>query len=94
MNKVEQKFKQKAIERGGLFLYSKKNAMEFVNECRHERIHLLGVDGFSLTENSTQPSINDSIDFSSSFFRGEMYEKAIDFLEQRSDALFFEIICE
>lgn len=94
MNKVEEIFIEKAVERGGLFLYSRENAIAFVKACKNEKIHLLGMDGFFLTNNRIQPSLEDSLDFSSLFFQEDVYEKAIDFLEIRSDDLFFEIICE
>ena len=88
MNKAEQIF----IERAGLYLYSRKNAIAFVTACRKEKVCLLGIDGFSITTNSTQPSMNNSIDFSSSSFKGDVYDKAIAFLEMQPDELFFEIV--
>ncbi|TWF39066.1 hypothetical protein FHW36_106290 [Chitinophaga polysaccharea] len=94
MNKVEQIFVEEALERGGLLLYTREIALKFVKECRNENIHLLGIDGFFLIDNSTQPSMADSIDFSSLFFEGDVYKKAIDFLEKRPIGMFFEIICE
>ena len=94
MNKIEQLFMVKALERGGLFLYSKENALEFVKECEKEKIQLLGIDGFFITDKSTQPSMDYSIDFSSSLFEGTVYNKAIDFLEASPNNLFFEIVCE
>jgi hypothetical protein len=94
MNKVEKIFIAKALERGGLFLYSRENAIAFVKACNKEQIRLLGIDGFSLTGNSIQPDLQHSIDFSSLFFEGDVCKKAIDFLETRSDDLFFEVVCE
>lgn len=55
MNKVEQIFIEIAVEREGLFLYSKENALEFVKECGKGKINLLGIDGFLITDESTQP---------------------------------------
>jgi hypothetical protein len=90
MNKIAQIF----IERAGLYLYSRKNAIAFVMACRKEKVRLLGIDGFIITSNSTQPSMNNSIDFSSSFFKGDVYDEAIVFLEIQPDELFFEIVFE
>lgn len=93
VNKVEQIFIEKVLERGGLFLYSRETALEFVKACRKENIDLLGIDGFSLIDNSIQPSMADSIDFSSLFLEGNVYRKAIDFLEIRPSDMVFEILC-
>lgn len=93
MNKVEQSFVVRALKQGGLFLFSKEDALEFVKECRKEKIHLLGIDGFLITNKSTQPAMNYSIDFSSSLFEGNVFNEAIDFLEASPDNLFFEMVC-
>nr|WP_295876244.1 hypothetical protein [uncultured Chitinophaga sp.] len=93
MNIAEEIFIEKAVERGGIFLYSRGIALEFVKTCRSENIQLLGIDGFLLDGNRIQPSMADSIDFSSLFFEGDIYQKAISFLVVRPDSMFFEITC-
>ncbi|SKA40043.1 hypothetical protein SAMN04488128_105107 [Chitinophaga eiseniae] len=93
MKEVERIFIEKAVERAGIFLYSREIALEFVKACGNENIHLFGIDGFFLKDNRIQPSMTDSIDFSSLFFEGDIYQKAINFLEVRSDNMFFEITC-
>ncbi|MGO4294326.1 hypothetical protein [Chitinophaga sp. RAB17] len=69
MNKAERIFIESTLERGGIHLYSKENAIAFVLACREEKIRLLGIDGFWLTANSIQPSMEDSVDFSLQFLQ-------------------------
>lgn len=94
MNKAEQLFMVKALKRGGQYLYPKEIAFELVKECEKEKIRLLGIDGFLITDKSIQPNMSYSVDFSSSLFEVNVYNKAIDLLEESPDNLFFEIICE
>jgi len=64
MNKVEKMFLEKGVKRGGILLYSKKDALEFVGACKDHEIGLLGIDGFFISETTTQPSMEDSVDYS------------------------------
>ncbi len=96
MNEVEKKFKSKAIIRGGVSLFSKENALSFVVACQKNNIEILGIDGFVLTECTTQPSMENSIDFSSRRYSQKLesvYSEAIHFLNEKDDSLFFEIVC-
>ena len=97
MNKVEEKFAHKGIEQpGGWFIYSKKDAIEFVKECEKEAIEIIGIDAFYIRgENSVQPSLENSIDFSSGKFKAskDLYSDARVFLSDKDDGLFFEVIC-
>ena len=49
--------------------------------------------GFIIDEKTTQPSQDNSIDFSKCAFNESIYEKAINFLEGRDKSLYFEIVC-
>ena len=56
----------------------------------------MGVDGFFLHENGgIEPSMENSIDFTSSrkSYAG-LHEKALEFLKNKSEFLYFEIVCE
>lgn len=94
MNKIAQIFSERALKRGGLYLYSRSDAMEYILACQVEKIHLLGIDGFRLTGDTTEPSMNNSVDFSSSFFEGDIYKYALAFLVKQPEELFFEIVFE
>ncbi len=93
MNKAEILFIDKAIKRRGTLMYSKKDALRFVTECLKQNIILLGIDGFILGEHTTQPRVEDRIDFSMRPFTKDIYDEAIVFLTLRDDSLFFEIVC-
>jgi len=54
----------------------------------------LGIDGFFISEMATQPSLEDSIDYSTTLPNACVYENALEFVEERDDNLYFEIICE
>ena len=99
MNEVELKFKDKEIKRGGISFYSKSTALSFIEECKKMQLQILGIDGFFFCENATQPSMENSIDFTSKQFQGVvfpggLFEEARRFLESRDDSLFFEIVCD
>lgn len=97
MNKVELQFKDRvAIDRGTYFLFAKRDAIDFVHECEKESIIILGVESFyKINEETIQPSMENSIDYSS-FDKKQppvAYEKVIEFLNSKVDELFFEINC-
>lgn len=76
MNKVEIKFFSRAVKKGGLVLYNKKDSIDFVINCKIEKIKLLGIDGYIIIENFIQPNLDYSIDFSSYTFSGNEYDEA------------------
>ena len=94
MNKVEILFLDRAINRGGILLFSKKDALDFIEQCKYLEIVILGIDGFFISEFRTQPSLEDSIDYSGTLFNDDTYEKALEFVNNRDANLYFEIICE
>lgn len=93
MNKAEILFMDKASMRGGIYLYPKTVAIQFILECKKQGITILGIDGFFITENTTQPSIEHSIDYSRHPFTEGIYDEAIQFLEIKDDKMYFEIVC-
>jgi hypothetical protein len=90
MNSVELLFKNKAIVRGGLLLFSKNDAVQFVWECQKENIKILGIDSFKIIADKIQPSLENSCDFSKTN-ETKNYDKAVDFITKRSDEFYFEI---
>ncbi len=93
MNKIENLFKDRGVQRGGIHLYSKYDALNFVEECYKQSVYILGIDGFYITEDITEPSIENSIDFTIlPLKREDIFEMAKKFLDKREDSLFFEII--
>ncbi len=95
MNNIENLFKDKAIQRGGINLYSKYDALNFVQECYKQSVYILGIDGFYITDDTTEPSIGNSIDFTVLPLKREnIFEMAKEFLREKDDILFFEILYE
>lgn len=93
MNSLENKYESKGIKRGGLLLFSKPIAIEFIEDCKKLNIDILGIDGFILSGEKTQPSLANSIDYSGFQEKANLYHKAITFLDSQNDNLYFEIIC-
>ncbi|MEK7528605.1 MAG: hypothetical protein AAB592_02480 [Patescibacteria group bacterium] len=99
MNKVEESFKNRAFRtRGGegLYLYSKSDALQFIEACKKENVKILGLDGFFLFGEKVQPSIENSVDYSSIIHTHQpkdIYSAALKFLETKDEKLFFEIVC-
>jgi hypothetical protein len=93
MNKVEERLKSKAIIRNGIMLFSKEDAIEFVNNCKNEMIELLGIDCFILGDDWIQPNMENSVDFSNLSVEINRYNKAINFIVTRDNQFYFEIVC-
>lgn len=92
MNRVEEMFLDKSIDRSGIIVYSKKDALDFIEECRKNGIKLLGIDGFYISGIYTQPSMEHSVDYSYEDV-SVVYDRAAAFLTSRPDELYFEIVC-
>ena len=93
MKDIDLKFKDRIIMHSGIKLLTKFDAIDFIDECEIRHIQILGIDAFYLTPNTIEPSMDNSIDFSSSTpsnFNG--YSIAKNFLQSRNDSLFFEIV--
>lgn len=83
----------RALKRGGIYLHPKNDALQFILKCKKQGIAILGIDGFFISEDTTQPSLDNSIDFSTHPFAENVYAEAIRFLEIRDNNLYFEIVC-
>lgn len=90
MNDVELLFKDRALIKGGLMLFSKNDAVQFIRECHKQKIKILGIDSFRLIGDKIQPSLENSIDFSVTN-ETTNYEKAENFIDATSDEFYFEI---
>lgn len=96
MNEVELMFEHKAIKRGLSAIYTKEDALQFVRECQKRNFVILGIDAFSLfpDKNAIQPSMEDSIDFSASSYKGnDVYNDASELINSREPDMYFEIVC-
>ena len=50
MNKVAMQLADKALRQGGILLFRKMDALEFVQGCKIESVVILGIDSFIITE--------------------------------------------
>ena len=91
MDTLEKMLKDKSINRNGILLFSKKNSIEFIKKCRDLNISILGIDGFFLTDTTIEPSMMNSIDLSK-HKQCNSHELALNFFNDKSDNLFFEIV--
>ena len=80
---------------GGLILLSKANAIEFVDACELASIPILGIDGFYIVGNFIQPSLENSIDFTSSLIKpiANIYQFSKQFIANKAEDVFFEVVC-
>ena len=96
LNNVEKKFLQRGlVQPTGWFILSRKDSLEFLGACKEENIKILGIDGFFLLSDGIQPSMDNSVDFSSDYIlkTDDIYTDAIEFLKNKDEKLFFEIVC-
>ncbi|MCL2413111.1 MAG: hypothetical protein FWC98_03125 [Bacteroidales bacterium] len=96
MNSVEKLFESKAIMSGGIMLFTKENALLFIEACKEYGVPILGIDAFYLWGNSVQPSMENSVDFSMPDYMlktENVYSDAVVFFEEKNENLFFEIVC-
>jgi len=97
MNKVEILFSDKGINRHGLIAYPQVVAIKFIQECKKNNIAILGVDALLIEGNFTQPSMDDSIDFTRAPYKSNnlknVWDIAIDFIKRRDPQYYYEIVC-
>ena len=91
-NDIENKFKSKGVVRGGVLLVSINTALEMVSEAEKKGVNILGIDGFFIRDDVTQPSMDNSIEFDEENIN---HAEAKRFLGSREDkGLLFEIVFE
>lgn len=97
-NKIERDFieRGKATQRNGIVLLSKFDAIDFIKQCEEYSISILGIDGFHLRGETIQPSLDNSIDFSSRSHGSniDIYKESVAFITDRRTELFYEVICK
>ena len=97
-SEIEAEFRSKAIIRGGLLLFRPADAVDLIRKCSEEKLGILGLDGFLITGNSTQPLMEHSVDFSSksrTISSQGYWQAAEEFLcQKQSSGLLFEVVIE
>lgn len=95
IKKIEKIFKNKAIDLNGIFAFCSSDAIELIYEAKKQGIPLLGIDAFWIGQDSLQPSMEHSYDYSSEDSEIEpegAHDHAITLIKNfRKYGLFFEI---
>ena len=87
---IEQPIISNAIIRANTHYYEYQDALKLVELCRKNGVQVLGVDSFIITETTTQPFMEHSIDLS---YCENSHEKAKDFIYQKRKCGFrFEVV--
>lgn len=96
MTSVEEEFRELGVLRGNLLMLRPADAIVFIRRCRERGVKVLGVDGFHLTDETTQPDRGESIDLSGCSRRGgDSWNQAEGFLNERIERdLFFEVVTD
>jgi len=94
---IPEKFRSKAIQRYGIYLFSAADALGLLEEARRENCILLGIDSFRITEEGIQPDMENSVNYSDAASNDiqikQVYELANAFIVQREKKGFvFEIV--
>lgn len=94
-NTIKDIISNSGLERSGIYVFSKGKSLELIAACEREKVDILGIDAFIIIGNTTQPSLENSIDFTAlgRNYKGT-YEEAKNFLNNQPDELYFEVITE
>lgn len=98
--RVEQRllarFEKKGVVRGNTIRFPAEVATEVILAAAEEGLRVLGVDGFVITEKTTQPLMEHSVDFSGGLAACENdIQAALEFVKTRESlGLYFEIVLE
>jgi hypothetical protein len=96
MTKITREFSYLGIERGGINMFRAPEALKIIDICHERGIGILGIDSFIITETTTQPMIENSIDYTA---RGKSepssWSLAQEFIESLSKKdFYFEIVTD
>ncbi|MBU1534871.1 hypothetical protein KKF84_06100 [Myxococcota bacterium] len=87
-------FRPRATIRGGTAMFAADDAIALVQEAHKQRIIILGIDTFRLTEKATEPMMDHILDLSTrGFFADDDWGQSIQFIQERAGQGFhFEIV--
>ena len=88
-------FRRYGVHRAGTDYFCRQTALEIVDRCEASGIRILGIDGFYLTANVTEPAIDWILDLSDAESSSSAYNGARAFLEKGAELpLFYEFVLE
>jgi hypothetical protein len=90
------RFEKQGIVRGNAIRFPAKAATEVILAVAEAGLRVLGVDGFLITETTTQPLMEHSVDFSGGPAACENdIQAALEFVKARESlGLYFEIVLD
>jgi len=91
---LEQAFRARGVTRGGALYLSAAEAMAMVDAARSASVRVLGIDGFRIGPNTTQPLMEHSCDLSDETRAKNPWQAAIEFISRQPADLSFEVILE
>jgi hypothetical protein len=93
MKPIEEEFRHFGIVRGHSLKLRPADAIALVRACQDRGIEVLGLEAFRLTETTTQPDMDESIDLVEDWkLRPQCWDRAEAFLTQRlASDMYFEV---
>jgi hypothetical protein len=75
-----------------LLITTKEDSLAILNECIKQKVDILGVDGFYRINNTTIPSLENSLDVSNVADLNLRYSQVMNLLENADENCLFEIV--
>ncbi|MEM8949566.1 MAG: hypothetical protein AAGA21_00730 [Pseudomonadota bacterium] len=95
MTDIEQEFRAKGEQRGGVLLLTPADAVAMIRRCREENIRVLGLDAFIVNEKTIQPVMAESIDYGDRDDVDDRWSHAEAFVKARDGkGLSFEVVAD
>ena len=96
---VLEKYINKAVKKGNLCFFNRLDTLEIVNRCQSLGIKILGIDEFNITEESTIPLQDFSLDMTAIQMqriveKSNCWEIARNFLANAGPNVYFEIVLD
>jgi hypothetical protein len=90
---IDKELYEKAVLRGNLMFFHSNEALILIMRCENQNRKILGIDAFRITESTTQPVSEHSIEFSDTNVGN--WKESIEFIEKRKTAgLLFEVVVD
>ena len=94
-SKCINRFKDKGIKPGGIYMFNSTDAIEIIEYCKKQKVAILGIDALRIFDGKTQPQMDHSVDYTDSRHNHdrEYWDEAIEFLkEHQAPDRYFEIV--
>ena len=93
LTELEERFRNVALIRGGVFLLSTADALRFVNACQRAGVRISGIEGFRVDGERIQPLQEHSVDYHQSQ-EGNHEDGAAFLISRHGEELWFEVVTE